>query len=199
MNSFPRGRRITAGRGQLARPKLAYPAQNEGDAKLSPAQRARSSEDEPSGRRLAAVAAISGLVGVAIGRWSESVESTRVGPYPLFIQSADLAVGNCVSMRFFEPRYRWMCRQILAGPKPYYFGFVTAGVVGPGSAGVLCEMLDVDGGTELSENFDGTFNVAACAVSEFTLVEVYAESVPSGPNFPPLNFGYVDFCPRCNS
>eukprot|EP00931_Biecheleriopsis_adriatica_P057128 TRINITY_DN33885_c0_g1_i1.p1 TRINITY_DN33885_c0_g1~~TRINITY_DN33885_c0_g1_i1.p1 ORF type:complete len:137 (+),score=11.40 TRINITY_DN33885_c0_g1_i1:74-484(+) len=115
------------------------------------------------------------------------------GPYPLFVSRADLPVGYCLPLTFFEPRYRFMCRELLAAGKPYYFGWVTSGRAAPGNIGVLCEMRDLSGGTEVSESFDGTFEVAVCAVSRFTLLEVSRVPVPSGPNFPDLSVGYVSF------
>jgi len=149
------------------------------------------SEEEASGRRLAAVAVLSGIVGLAIGRGTG--DSPQAGPYPLFVMEADISVGDIAPITFFEPRYRWMCRQLIADGEPYYFGFITSGVAAPGNVGLLCEMRDFGGKKFVSENFDGTFDVTFRAVSQFTLVEVYREQVPSGPDFPPLSVGYVTF------
>jgi len=220
---FPRGRWISAGKFQAKRPRPPNP-RPQTQAKRDPlglgqitedalieAQKAVSSlttsedeSDESNGRRLAALALLSGgLVGFGLGRFSASdSDSPGAGPYPLFVGNLPLAVGECVRLKLFEPRYKWMCRELMLGPKPYYVGFVeTPFPAAPGNYGVLCEMRDAEGRREIGENFDGTFDVSVCALSEFVLTRVYSEPVPSAGNrdFPPLKVGYVDFAPTSSS
>lgn len=181
VSSFPRGRRISAARWQASK----QPAPQRGDG----------SGDTLNGRRLAATAVISAVAGFVIGKLTDDSELRGDGPYPLFEMRSDISVGDLVVLNFFEPRYRWMCREIVAGPKPYYFGLITSGLAAPGNIGVLCEMRNMYGGEEISESFDGTFRVAVLGVSEFKLVDVWTLQVPSGPDFPSLSVGTVEFLP----
>lgn len=181
VSSFPRGRRISAARWQASR----QPSPRKSDNGV----------DTWNGRRLAATAAISAVAGFLIGTLTDDSEVRGDGPYPLFVMRSGISVGDLVVLNFFEPRYRWMCREIVAGPKPYYFGLINSGLAAPGNVGVLCEMRNIYGGEEISESFDGTFRVAVLGVSEFKLLDVWTLQVPSGPDFPELSVGTVEFLP----
>ena len=37
----------------------------------------------------------------------------------LFVMGCNLPIGARMSLHFFEPRYRWMCRRLFAGEPPY--------------------------------------------------------------------------------
>lgn len=109
------------------------------------------------------------------------------GPFLMFVMACHLQVGKRMGLHFFEPRYRWMCRRILAGEPPFVFGFVTRGGAQEGSTGVLCEI------SQHVENVDGTFDVYIVAKAAFTLMEVRHEELPDNALAPKLGVGFVDF------
>ncbi|CAE7257763.1 ephA [Symbiodinium microadriaticum] len=89
------------------------------------------------------------------------------GPYMLFVMGCNLVIGARMSLHFFEPRYRWMCRRLFAGEPPYMFGFVTHGRAKEGSRGVLCQA------TDWINNSNGTYDVQIRAEATFILTEVW--------------------------
>mmetsp|Transcript_63769 Transcript_63769/g.149487 ORF Transcript_63769/g.149487 Transcript_63769/m.149487 type:complete len:268 (+) Transcript_63769:55-858(+) len=105
------------------------------------------------------------------------------GPYMLFVMGCNLVIGARMSLHFFEPRYRWMCRRLFAGEPPYMFGFVTHGRAKEGSRGVLCQV------TDWSNNSNGTYDVQIRAEATFTLTEVWHQDLPHSS---PLALGFVD-------
>lgn len=104
----------------------------------------------------------------------------------MFAMRCRCAVGEEMGLHFFEPRYRWMCRRILATQRPHVFAFVTCGGPWPGSTGVLCEVSRFRGNT------DGTFDVKFVARSSFSILEVWSEEVPDEPRAPALAVGLLD-------
>lgn len=108
------------------------------------------------------------------------------GPHSLFVMgSANFPVGEHTGLHFFEPRYRWMCRRIFDGPRPYLFGFVTSGGNNIGATGSLCEVITY------SANDDGTYDTMVCARRTFTVLERWTEQVPGERRVPPLSVGYL--------
>ncbi|CAE7786346.1 unnamed protein product [Symbiodinium necroappetens] len=105
------------------------------------------------------------------------------GPYMLFVMGCNLVIGARMSLHFFEPRYRWMCRRLFAGEPPYMFGFVTHGRAKEGSRGVLCQA------TDWINNSNGTYDVQIRAEATFILTEVWHQDLPHSS---PLALGFVD-------
>jgi len=107
------------------------------------------------------------------------------GPYPLFVMRSHLAVGETTGLRFFEPRYRWMCQRMFAEPGPHKFGFVTSGGGHPGSCCVVCEVI------AHHLNPDGTYSTDVRAIAKFSILEVWFEEVPGNITASPLALGFV--------
>ncbi|CAE7527112.1 unnamed protein product [Symbiodinium natans] len=109
------------------------------------------------------------------------------GPYMLFVMGCNLPIGARMSLHFFEPRYRWMCRRLFAGEPPYMFGFVTHGRAKEGSRGLLCQA------TDWATNTNGTYDVHIRAEAAFNLTEVWYEDIPHSS---PLALGFIDVISR---
>lgn len=105
------------------------------------------------------------------------------GPYCLFVMpSYAMKIGCRVSLHLFEPRYRWMVRRTVAGPRPHVVGFVTNPTI---HAGALCEIV----GHERCP--DGTFDVDLQCIGHFVVLEAWDEQVPNADRMPPLKVGYL--------
>lgn len=140
------------------------------------------------------------------------------GPLMLFYMGAFpcLVPGQRMQTHFFEPRYLWMCAQLLGPPPPSgapvrvveldhangngvplpSFGFVTrlrAGAldVAEGAIGIVAEIHNYQW------NPDGTIDVTFKATRRFSVLEVLKEEVPGNQSAAQLNVAY--YGPHCST
>mmetsp|Transcript_95123 Transcript_95123/g.174286 ORF Transcript_95123/g.174286 Transcript_95123/m.174286 type:complete len:300 (+) Transcript_95123:89-988(+) len=136
--------------------------------------------------------------------FTRALEVEGNGPVPLFCMGhyPDVTLEGRLELHFFEPRYRWMCHQLLDdaedGQLPSCinedtrnrrcFGFVTEptrGGFGSGAKGYIMEIQDYHW------NMDGTCDVSLQAQSSFSVLESWEESVPKQPWASALYVAYI--------
>jgi len=108
-----------------------------------------------------------------------------VGPLPFFCMYAEmLQIGEMSGLHLFEPRYRWMCRKLIAAGdanKSVHFGWVSECELGS-----LCRVSSI----EVLPG--GTYNIQFVCQGNFEVLDAWEEPVPRMVRAPKLMHGYVE-------